>query len=125
VLGELQKRYRMGIATSREKELADIALKRFSLFEFFETIVYGEDVQNGKPDPEPFLMACGRLNTKPHLCIVVEDSVSGVAAAKKAGMRSIVRKACHNIDLDFTKADYMITDLSEIPPLLQKMEQNG
>jgi len=125
VLGELQKRYRMGIATSREKELADIALKRFSLFPFFETIVYGEDVQNGKPDPEPFLTACKRLNTNPHLCVVIEDSLSGVAAAKKAGMLSIVRKARHNADLDFSNTGYTINDLNEIPPLLLKMEQNG
>jgi len=121
VLDALQRRYRMAIATSREKELADIALKRFSLFQFFETIVYGEDVRNGKPDPEPFLTACERLDTKPQQCVVIEDSISGVTAAKTAGMLSIVRKARHNADLDFSKADYTITDLKEIPPLLLKI----
>jgi len=121
VLGVLQRRYRMAIATSREKGLADIALKRFSLFQFFGTIVYGEDVQNGKPDPEPFLTVCERLDTKPQQCVVIEDSISGVTAAKMAGMLSIVRKARHNADLDFSKADYTITDLKEIPPLLLKI----
>ncbi len=124
-LGDLQDRYRMAIATSREKELAVIALERFSLFGFFETIVYGEDVRSGKPDPEPFLTACTRLNTKPYLCVAVEDSVSGVAAAKRAGMLSIVRKARHNADLNFSNADYAINGLREIPSLLQKIEQVG
>jgi beta-phosphoglucomutase len=121
VLYALQERYRMAVATSREKQLADIALERFSLFQFFETIVYGEDTIYGKPHPEPFLTVCKRLHTKPHLSIVIEDASSGIQAAKTAGMTGIVRIAAHNADIDFSDADYRVYNLKEIPSLLLKI----
>jgi HAD superfamily hydrolase (TIGR01509 family) len=120
VLRILQDEYPMAIATSREKELAQMVLNRFSLYTYFKTIVYGEDVENGKPHPEPFLKASAQLQVEPHSIVVVEDAISGFTAARKAGMYVIARKAQHNSDLDFSAADHVVSDLREIPHLLRK-----
>ena len=120
VLGDLKNEYPMAIATSREKELAQMVLNRYSLFTYFKTIVYGEDVENGKPNPEPFLKASAQLQVEPHSIVAVEDAISGFKAARRAGMYVIARKAQHNRDLDFSTADYVVSDLREIPHLLRQ-----
>jgi len=55
----------------------------------FEAIVSAEDVHRGKPDPEVFLVAAAKLNVPPSHCIVVEDAVHGIEAARAAGMKSM------------------------------------
>jgi HAD superfamily hydrolase (TIGR01509 family) len=57
--------------------------------ECFEAIVSAEDVHRGKPDPEVFLIAATKLGVAPEHCIVVEDALHGVEAARAAGMKSI------------------------------------
>lgn len=124
VLEQLQHQYLMGIATSRESDLAKLALERFSLLQYFGAVIYGEDVKHGKPDPEPFLKVSALLDVEPESAVVIEDAVSGFDAAKKAGMNVIARKAPHNSDLDFSSADFIIEDLREIPALLDKIKGN-
>lgn len=53
----------------------------------FHALVTGEDCEHSKPDPEVFLKAAGQLGTKPEHCAVVEDSVNGVLAGSRAGMK--------------------------------------
>lgn len=54
-----------------------------------DLVLTGEDVSQGKPDPEGYLLAAKRLQIKPQECLVLEDSVNGVRAAKAAGMNII------------------------------------
>ena len=63
--------------------------------EFFAVVVTGDDVALGKPHPEPFLMAADALKVPPSRCLVVEDSPSGIEAARRAGMRSIAVGPAH------------------------------
>lgn len=51
----------------------------------FDTLVCGDDVRNGKPDPEPYLLAASRLGVQPGACLAIEDSPSGIASAEAAG----------------------------------------
>jgi beta-phosphoglucomutase-like phosphatase (HAD superfamily) len=94
---------------------------RFSLFPFFKTVIYGDDVERGKPHPEAFIKVAEQLKIDASSIAVVEDSISGYIAGQKAGMHVIVRKAAHNLDLDFSQADFIIDDLREIPTLLKKI----
>ena len=65
-------------------------LGRTGLYDRFAGRIFSADeVANGKPAPDVFLHAAGRMATEPARCVVVEDSVSGVAAATAAGMRVI------------------------------------
>ncbi len=123
VLETLKGRYIMSVATSREKQLARLAMDRYSLLKYFGHVVYGEDVNRGKPDPEPFLTAAKLMGISPGSAVVVEDSTSGVKAAKDAGMVVIVRIASYNRELDFSSADYTVEDLREIPPLLKRLNR--
>jgi HAD superfamily hydrolase (TIGR01509 family) len=51
----------------------------------FDTLVCGDDVRNGKPDPEPYLLAASRLGVPAERCLAIEDSPSGIASAEAAG----------------------------------------
>lgn len=64
-------------------------LKSLKIYDRFTAIVDGNDVQKAKPDPEVFLIASEKLQMEPSNCIVFEDSVAGVQAAKRANMLSI------------------------------------
>lgn len=78
----------VAIATSAPRKRLEFALKKLSL-NGFDTLVTGDDIENGKPDPEIFLKTAEKLGIDPQTCIVLEDSPLGVAAAKAANMRAI------------------------------------
>lgn len=60
--------------------------KQGELQTYFDTIVTSEDIQQGKPSPEGYLLTAKRLNVSPRQCVVIEDTPHGVEAAKAAGM---------------------------------------
>lgn len=55
----------------------------------FSAIICGEDVKNKKPSPDIYLMAANRIGTNPQQCIVIEDAINGIQAAKAAGMKCV------------------------------------
>lgn len=118
VLEKLSQEYKLAIVSNAERVIWQEHLKNLGLAKYFQLIILGDDVQNPKPHPEPFLKAAHELGIKPEDIIVIEDSVSGFTGAKAAGMKLIARKADHNKHLDFSQADFVITDLREIPGIL-------
>lgn len=114
VLKKLTHRYLLALATSSSRALAHTIVKRLKAEKIFKTIVTGNDIRNGKPNPEIFLKAAERLGVKPKQCAVVEDSLNGFRATKAAGMFLIARKAEHNKYQDFSLANIVVTDLNEI-----------
>tara|TARA_Y100000310_G_C20665227_1_gene807114 strand:- start:466 stop:1125 length:660 start_codon:yes stop_codon:yes gene_type:complete len=80
---------RMAIASSGHQDHITKILDHLNLREYFEVIVSGDMVQNGKPHPEIFIKTAERLGEKPENCIVIEDSVNGFIAAKAASMKVI------------------------------------
>ena len=81
---------RVAVASSADKIKIVANLENANLpLDFWDTVVVGEDVQRKKPAPDIFLLAAQRLNIKPAECVVVEDAVNGVQAAKVAGMRCV------------------------------------
>jgi beta-phosphoglucomutase-like phosphatase (HAD superfamily) len=76
------------VASSSTKEGLERKLKQVGLWAHFEPHVYSADhVVNAKPAPDLFLHAADRLGVRPDECLVLEDSVNGVTAARAAGMR--------------------------------------
>jgi beta-phosphoglucomutase-like phosphatase (HAD superfamily) len=57
---------------------------------FFDELVCGNDVVNGKPHPEVFLTAAKRLGAKPENCLAYEDSINGIKSAYSAGMVTVM-----------------------------------
>jgi HAD superfamily hydrolase (TIGR01509 family) len=121
VLEELSVYYEMAIATSREKELAQLSMGRWSLDSYFKAVVYGDEVESGKPHPEPYLKACDKLRVAPRDAAAVEDAEAGFESARDAGLYVVALKWEHNREMDFSRADSVVEDLRELPALLQSL----
>ena len=81
--------YRLAVASSSNRELIDAVLRRLELAALFEATVSSEEVGRGKPAPDVYLEAARRLDVPASRCAAVEDSASGIRAAREAGMRVI------------------------------------
>ena len=83
------ERWPLALASSSNRELIDPVLESAGLGRYFKASVSSEEVARGKPAPDVFLEAAGRLGAEPARCAAVEDSENGILAAKAAGMRTI------------------------------------
>ena len=83
------------VATSASRRDVEGLLTHARLRDRFEVVVAAEDVQRGKPDPEVYLLAARRLGVAPEHCLVFEDALVGVQAARRAGMRAIGVSTAH------------------------------
>src|SRR2546425_363966 len=86
------------VATSASRFDVDRLLGRLGLRERFDAVVTAEDVRLGKPDPEVYLLAARGIGVPPRECLVFEDSVVGIQAARRAGMRVIGVATAHTAD---------------------------
>lgn len=75
-------------------------------------VVTADDVDNGKPHPEPFLLAARILGVRPERCLVVEDAPAGLAAGRAAGMTTLAVTTTH--DADALDADHVVVDLAAV-----------
>jgi beta-phosphoglucomutase-like phosphatase (HAD superfamily) len=78
------------VATSTRRRTALMLLDKANLLQHFDVVVAGDEVANGKPNPEIFLRTAERLNIRPDGCVVFEDSPAGIQAAHAAGMTPIL-----------------------------------
>lgn len=109
------KGMKVALATSGVREYAELVIDRLGLKGSFDAVVTGDEVKNGKPDPEPFLKAADKLGVEPKECIVVEDAEKGVEAAHAAGMKAIgYQNLSHPYKQDLKKADLVVRSLKEI-----------
>lgn len=122
VLSLLQERFSLAVVTSSRTDFAKAALGRLGLLPFFKVLVGAEDVTQGKPHPEPYLLASQKLGIQPENIVVVEDAINGFRAAKKAGMQVVGLKSTHNSEQDFREADNVITTLKEVVAFLEQGE---
>lgn len=109
------KGLKTAVASSADRMKVDINLREIGFSEsLFDAIVSGLDVMHKKPDPEIFLTAAKLVGVEPQDCLVIEDAVNGVKAAKAAGCR------CLAITSSFSKAelqgaDWFAKNLIEAP----------
>ncbi|WP_250277735.1 HAD family hydrolase [[Clostridium] colinum] len=76
---------KISLATSTIKDIAIKYLKEVDLYKYFDEIVCGDMIENGKPSPDIYLEACKRLNVNPKEALVFEDSRNGIWAGYSAG----------------------------------------
>ena len=88
-------------------------LKKANIDNLFDVIITGNDIKRGKPRPDVFLLAIERLNLSPKQCVVFEDAVLGVEAAKRAGIRCVGVDRYNNPER-LRSADLGIGDVSQI-----------
>ena len=117
----LKKKYPLAVATSSRRKYLQKNLERFDL-DYFDVHLSKNDVKHAKPDPSIFLRAAEKLGKKPQDCIVIEDALNGIIAAKRAGMKTIALLTTTKKSL-FTreaKPDMFIRNLDELNESLIK-----
>lgn len=106
---------KMAIASSSKQKLVEFVVDHLNIGKYFYAIVAGDDVANGKPAPDIFLAAAESLEVQPIDCVVIEDSINGVRAAKAAGMKCIAVPAKSDLDDPaFEVADMVAASLENV-----------
>jgi beta-phosphoglucomutase-like phosphatase (HAD superfamily) len=101
----------VALATSSRRAFAERVLDTLSLADVFAATATGDEVVHGKPHPEIYLLAAARLGVEPATCIAIEDTPTGVASAKAAGMEVIAVPNPQTRGLDLSAADAVVADL--------------
>jgi len=108
--------YKLGLASSSNRELIDLALELLGVAHLFAATVSSEEVARGKPAPDVYLEAARRLGIEPARAAAVEDSQNGILAAKAAGMRVIAIPNRHfpPDEEALARADVTLSSLAEL-----------
>lgn len=121
----LEKRgFILAIGTSQTRPYIDIVLDSLKIRKYFEVIVTGEEIKNGKPHPDTYLAVVKKLGLKSSECVVIGDAQSGIASAKAAGCYCIAVKTNTAIPQNLKGADIVIFSHQELrEELLNSLEK--
>ena len=115
----------MAVASGSSTERLDLTLGLTKLKSFFNGNIFSADlVERGKPNPDVFLYAAKKLNIDPKRCLVIEDSVGGVQAAKNAGMTVYAFTGGSHVNEDLKtrvkklNPDVIFGDMLKLPELI-------
>lgn len=113
--------YRIALTTSSPRKMQRFFFEMYQLDKFFDVIVTQEDVQKGKPAPDPYIITANRLELDPGLCMVIEDAAKGIASANAAGTTSV--GITHTVGPELLKdADFIIDRFEQVPIVLSKLK---
>ena len=117
-IARLAARWALGLASSSNRELIDLALELLGVKHLFKATVSSEEVARGKPAPDVYLEAARRLGVEPTHAAAIEDSENGIRAAKAAGIRVIAIPNPHFPPAEdaLTQADVLLRSLDELTP---------
>lgn len=90
-----EHRFKMALASSAPMENIQLLTQSLGISSYFQSIISDEDVTEGKPSPQVFQLAAQKLEAEPENCIVIEDAITGVTAAKRAGMHCLAVTTTH------------------------------
>ncbi|MGG3574256.1 HAD family hydrolase [Bacillus gobiensis] len=105
---------KIGLASSSDYKWVSDYLKSLQLYDFFECIRTADDVEEVKPNPELYLQTAACLGVDPNECLVFEDSVNGLLAAKRAGMKCVIVPNSVTKDLEFGEFDHRLESMAEM-----------
>jgi HAD superfamily hydrolase (TIGR01509 family) len=114
----LAKHWPLGLASSSNRELIDLALDLLDVTQLFRATVSSEEVDRGKPAPDVYLEAARRLGVDPGKAAAIEDSENGIRSAKAAGMRVLAIPNRHfpPSEESLAQADVVLRALDELTP---------
>ncbi|MCR5254412.1 MAG: HAD family phosphatase [Acetatifactor sp.] len=107
----------LGIATSNSRELVENISNVHNLGEYFQCIMTSAEVSRGKPAPDIYLAVSGEIGIEPKYCLVFEDIIPGIMAAKNAGMKVCAVEDEYSLDVTDQKkaqADFYLSDFREL-----------
>jgi HAD superfamily hydrolase (TIGR01509 family) len=113
LVGQLRGRVPLGIASNTPRSLVLLALGSVAFGDAFAAIVSSDEVAHPKPSPDVYLEACRRLGVEPLAAVAIEDSTSGILAAKRAGLTAIAVPQWEAVDT--SAADHVASSLAQLP----------
>ena len=112
------------VATSTRRESAEKTLHKIGVCDYLDTVVYGDEVERGKPEPDIFLRAAKAIGVNPSEAVVVEDSINGIKAGYAADMRVVHIPDTIAIDDDIRKLTYMVcADLNGLIDVVESINK--
>lgn len=112
------------VATSTRRESAEKTLHKIGVWDYLDAVVYGDEVEHGKPEPDIFLRAAKAIGISPSEAVVVEDSINGIKAGYAAGMRVVHIPDTIEIDDDIRKLTYMVcADLNGLIDVVESINK--
>jgi HAD superfamily hydrolase (TIGR01509 family) len=108
----LQGRVPLGLCSNSPRFLVDAALAGAGFADAFDAVVSSDDVAHHKPAPDLYLLVCERLGVEPGETLALEDTASGIASAKAAGMTCIA--VPQFAETDVSAADRVVESLEEL-----------
>lgn len=113
---------KISIGTSSKRYFATTTLTNAGIYEYLDYSVFGDEVKNGKPDPEIYLKSAEHFGFKPENCIVFEDSPNGAKAAYNANINLVfVKDLIEPTELEHEKAFMILNRLDEIIPTIKEI----
>ena len=110
------------VATSTARESAVPMLKKAGLLEYFTSVVCGDEIKNGKPNPDIFLEGARRIGVPPEKCGGAEDSRSGICAVHSASMTAFFMIDVLEPDKEIEKtADYICSDMFKVMDIIEDL----
>lgn len=112
---------KLGIATSNSRFLFDAVREHLKLDEYFDCMLTGTEITNGKPAPDVYLTVAGRLQINPEDCLVFEDIIPGIMAGHNANMKVVAIADLYSANDEEQKsemADYFINDYYDVLNIL-------
>jgi mannitol-1-/sugar-/sorbitol-6-phosphatase len=110
----------VAVVTSATRALAEVRLRAAGLLPYVHHMVTADDIQHGKPDPEPYQRGAAKLHVPPLDCVVIEDAPSGVRSGKAAGARVLgVRTTTLDEELLAVGVDWIANDCASIQRTLE------
>ncbi len=102
---------KLAISTGAQEEFLDIVVDQLDIRNKFDVLQASDEIEQGKPHPEIYLKTCKKLGLKPGECVVLEDSLNGVVAGKRAGCYVIAVPSEYTNQENFDRADFVAADL--------------
>jgi len=107
-------RIKMAICAGSTRTDTLLKLEKLGLFPYFPVVCTGDEVKNGKPAPDIYLLSCEKLGLKPEECLAFEDSEYGARSAKDAGMACFAIPSEFSVKQDFSMVDKIFHDLGGV-----------
>jgi HAD superfamily hydrolase (TIGR01509 family) len=114
LLEEISTNLKIGLATNSRRREVDIIFNKLGFHKYFHLALARDHVKKGKPDPEIYLKAADIFKVKPSECVVFEDSIIGLRAAKLAGMKTIAVVNTYTKEELEPEADLIIESFKDI-----------
>lgn len=121
-ISEVAKKYPLAVVSGALRSEIEFVLDQLGQKNLFEFIISADDTKRGKPDPEGYVMALAKLKKshpeiKPETCLVIEDSLSGIEAAKRANMKVVALTHSYPKN-ELKNADWVFDSFDEIKSLV-------